>query len=812
MRRGRPRAAPESRRTRCRPRCTAAAYAALGLTTGPTTPTRCASDGLAGFLAGLGRRVARAVADDAAEGGRARRRHLGGRRGAGGPAPPTPWCSRRRRAARHNTDVAGHGARPCEAATGRDARPRALVLGAGATARSAVLALAELGVATRHRSRSATAAGPPRPLARRARPGHRHPRRVRRLGEVPCGPDRDDRGRVDAAGAAAEAAAPSAATPADRPAVLLDVVYAGWPTPLARGAARAGGRGRRRARHAGAPGRRAGAADDRAASLRSPRCAAAGVAAAGRPVRRLTGRSGRRTALAGALLALAVGGRRAGSIRGASSPTGGYRIDERRGASPSRPAAPWWRRPSRPRWRWPARCAWRFGDLARLGRAAGATCCFGAGSAVALAWIDLDVHRLPDVPGAARRCRPCSCCCSCASAVTWRLAARSGGPRSPGSVAVRRVYLLLARAARRGARRSATCGSRRCSGWLLGWVGRGASSSWRLLAGFLLGGLRARSVLLALRAACRPAQSSIAVRAGDDRLGRRAGASACPVPVAGLARAAARTGRVEGFTPMLRWLTAGESHGPALVATLEGLPADVQVTTRRRRRGPGPPAARLRPRRPDEVRAGRGRVPRRRPPRPDPGLARSRSGSATPSGPSGRQVMAADPVDAERSRADDVTPAGAGPQRAADPAAARATPTWSACRSTASTRPGRSSSGPRARETAARVALGAVARALPRAGRRHPAGLAHVVDRPRPRCPTTRPLPTPDDVERARRRPGALPRPRGVGGDGRRDRPGPQGRRHPRRRRRGRRLRAAARASARTCTGTAGSTRGSPAR
>ena len=30
---------------------------------------------------------------------------------------------------------------------------------------------------------------------------------------------------------------------------------------------------------------------------------------------------------------------------------------------------------------------------------------------------------------------------------------------------------------------------------------------------------------------------------------------------------------------MLRWLTAGESHGPALVATLEGLPAHVQITS-----------------------------------------------------------------------------------------------------------------------------------------------------------------------------------------------------------------------------------------
>lgn len=33
------------------------------------------------------------------------------------------------------------------------------------------------------------------------------------------------------------------------------------------------------------------------------------------------------------------------------------------------------------------------------------------------------------------------------------------------------------------------------------------------------------------------------------------------------------------MTPMLRWLTAGESHGPSLVAILEGLPAHVLVTT-----------------------------------------------------------------------------------------------------------------------------------------------------------------------------------------------------------------------------------------
>lgn len=33
------------------------------------------------------------------------------------------------------------------------------------------------------------------------------------------------------------------------------------------------------------------------------------------------------------------------------------------------------------------------------------------------------------------------------------------------------------------------------------------------------------------------------------------------------------------MTAMLRWLTAGESHGPALVGTLEGLPAGVDVTS-----------------------------------------------------------------------------------------------------------------------------------------------------------------------------------------------------------------------------------------
>ena len=39
---------------------------------------------------------------------------------------------------------------------------------------------------------------------------------------------------------------------------------------------------------------------------------------------------------------------------------------------------------------------------------------------------------------------------------------------------------------------------------------------------------------------------------------------------------------------MLRWLTAGESHGPALVAVLEGMPAGVAGDHGRHRRRRSP--------------------------------------------------------------------------------------------------------------------------------------------------------------------------------------------------------------------------------
>ena len=48
----------------------------------------------------------------------------------------------------------------------------------------------------------------------------------------------------------------------------------------------------------------------------------------------------------------------------------------------------------------------------------------------------------------------------------------------------------------------------------------------------------------------------------------------------GMWTAPARAGRVWDDRGMLRWLTAGESHGPALVAIAEGLPAGIETSTK----------------------------------------------------------------------------------------------------------------------------------------------------------------------------------------------------------------------------------------
>ena len=136
---------------------------------------------------------------------------------------------------------------------------------------------------------------------------------------------------------------------------------------------------------------------------------------------------------------------------------------------------------------------------------------------------------------------------------------------------------------------------------------------------------------------------------------------------------------------MLRWFTAGESHGPALMAILEGCPpvwssaADIPAALA----GGGPATAG----RPDEVRAGRARVLGRGAARPHLGgpVARDRQHRMAQVG----DVMSPDPVDPPSSR----TRPGAPLTRPAP-----ATPIWPACRSTAATSPARARAGQRPRD------------------------------------------------------------------------------------------------------------------
>ena len=100
--------------------------------------------------------------------------------------------------------------------------------------------------------------------------------------------------------------------------------------------------------------------------------------------------------------------------------------------------------------------------------------------------------------------------------------------------------------------------------------------------------------------------------------GGRRGAG--PGPRRGLTPAD-RSGRRRYHARVLRFLTAGESHGQALVVIVEGLPAGLPITVEEVQARAGPPPARLRPRAPHAVRAGRGHAARRRPPRPHARLA-----------------------------------------------------------------------------------------------------------------------------------------------------------------------------------------------
>ena len=147
---------------------------------------------------------------------------------------------------------------------------------------------------------------------------------------------------------------------------------------------------------------------------------------------------------------------------------------------------------------------------------------------------------------------------------------------------------------------------------------------------------------------------------------------------------------------MLRFLTAGESHGPSLSVIVEGLPAglaiDVEADRRRTRATP----TRLRPRTADALRARRTATHRRRAPRPHPRLPGRHRDPELRVAQVGRRDVG-----------------GAGHARARSrPSRGPVTPTSPACRSTASMTRATSWSAPaRARPRRASSA-GALAKAL----------------------------------------------------------------------------------------------------
>ena len=152
---------------------------------------------------------------------------------------------------------------------------------------------------------------------------------------------------------------------------------------------------------------------------------------------------------------------------------------------------------------------------------------------------------------------------------------------------------------------------------------------------------------------------------------------------------------------MLRFLTAGESHGPALTVIVDGLPAGRSRGPRRHRRRPAPPPGRLRPRRPHEDRDRRRRGALRRPPRPD---ARQPGHPAHPQ-PGPRELGGRDVARPAAGR-------GQAAPRAQAPAA-RATPTSRARSSTCTDDLRNVLERASARETTSRVAAGAPGQGAP---------------------------------------------------------------------------------------------------
>ena len=252
---------------------------------------------------------------------------------------------------------------------------------------------------------------------------------------------------------------------------------------------------------------------------------------------------------------------------------------------------------------------------------------------------------------------------------------------------------------------------------------------------------------------------------------------------------------------MLRWLTAGESHGRALVAICEGLPAGVEVST-------ADVAAALARRR-----AGYGRGARMKFEQDEAEITGGVRHGVTLGSPVAIRigntewpkwdtVMAPDPVPA--GVLDDL--ARAAPLTRPRPGHADLAGMQKYGHQDARPVLERAS----ARETAARVALGELARRYLRQAVRRRDREPRGGDRPGLR--TGRRHAPAGGRGAGRRGPGALPGPGRERGDAGGDRRRAQGRRHARRGRRGGGLRPARRALAVTCTGTAGWTGAWPPR
>ncbi len=212
-----------------------AAYEALGLADWEYEKHECAEAGLAGFVAGLGpdwaglsltmplKRVSMEVADE-----------ISPLAAATGAANTLVLTGGRRYA--DNTDVAGIIATLREA--GFPGGGRAVVLGAGGTAQAALAALRELGVGDIEvlvRSLGRTAE-----LQATADRIEVAPR----LSDALLDPDRASAAisRADVVISTLPGAAADPLRGAGPATVLLDVIYAPWPTPFAAAAAAAGAR------------------------------------------------------------------------------------------------------------------------------------------------------------------------------------------------------------------------------------------------------------------------------------------------------------------------------------------------------------------------------------------------------------------------------------------------------------------------------------------------------------------------------------------------------------------------------------------